>query len=279
MIKHLQISVLVDNYSNSDELKREHGLSLWIKADEQRILFDTGQSDILVENAQHLGIDFTTADALVLSHGHYDHTGGVVAVLDLNPENSVYCHPGVFMPRYSRQPDGKMKPVGINAKASNDLHKIIDRIHWVNEPSYITGDIGITGPIPRLSDFEDTGGSFYLDPEAQRPDPISDDLALWFKTTKGIVVVTGCCHSGIVNTLEHIQTIVGQKNILAVLGGLHLLNASLERLEKTCEYLKHTETGKIYPCHCTGENAIEFLRTQFGDRIIVGNVGACFQFD
>ena len=93
------------------------------------------------------------------------------------------------------------------------------------------------------------------------------------------MVVTGCCHSGIVNTLEHIQTIVGQKNILAVLGGLHLLNASLERLEKTCEYLKHIETGMIYPCHCTGKNAIEFLQTQFGDRIIVGNVGACFQFD
>jgi 7,8-dihydropterin-6-yl-methyl-4-(beta-D-ribofuranosyl)aminobenzene 5'-phosphate synthase len=250
---------------------------IWIEADDRRILFDTGQSDILNHNSEVLGIDLRAASTMVLSHGHYDHIGGVAAVRDLNPEISVYCHPGVFMPRYSRQPDGKRKPVGINAKASNDLYKIIDRIHWVNEPSYITGDIGITGPIPRLSDFEDTGGSFFLDPEAQRPDPISDDLALWFKTTKGIVVVTGCCHSGIVNTLEHIQTIAGQKNILAVLGGLHLLNASLERLEKTCEYLKHTETGKIYPCH-SGENVIEFLRTQFGCRIIVGNVGACFQF-
>jgi len=126
MIGNLNITILVDNQSSKAELHSEHGLSLWIEADDKRILFDTGQSEMLIRNAKVLGIDLRTADTLVLSHGHYDHTGGVAAVLDLNPEISVYCHPGVFMPRYSRQPDGKMKPVGINAKASNDLHKIID---------------------------------------------------------------------------------------------------------------------------------------------------------
>jgi 7,8-dihydropterin-6-yl-methyl-4-(beta-D-ribofuranosyl)aminobenzene 5'-phosphate synthase len=279
MIRNLNITILVDNQSSREDLHSEHGLSFWIEADDRRIVFDTGQSDMLIRNAEVLGIDLRTADTLVLSHGHYDHTGGVAALLDLNPKISVYCHPGIFIPRYSRQPDGKMKPVGINAKASRHLHKIMETIHWVNGPSSLSGEIGITGPIPRLCDFEDTGGSFFLDPEAQKADPISDDLAVWFKTKSGIVVVTGCCHSGIVNTLEHIQTISGQNNIVAVLGGLHLVNASLERLKNTCEYLNCVVPGKIYPCHCTGENAIEFLQTQFGDRIIVGNVGACFQFD
>ncbi|MBN1603183.1 MAG: MBL fold metallo-hydrolase [Chitinispirillaceae bacterium] len=278
MIRNLSIKILVDNKSGNEMLHSEHGLSFWIEADERRIVFDTGKSDILIGNAEVLGIDLRTAGTMILSHGHYDHTGGVAAVRGLNPEISVYCHPGIFIPRYSRQTDGKMKPIGINENASNELHKMIDRIHWINEPFYLSDDIGITGPIPRLSDFEDTGGSFFLDPEAQRPDPISDDLALWFKTTKGIVVVTGCCHSGIVNTLEYIQTITGDKNILTVLGGLHLLNASLERLEKSCEYLNRAVSGKIYPCHCTGDKAIGFLRTRFHDRIIVGNVGASFQF-
>lgn len=278
MIRNLSITILVDNKSNNAELYSEHGLSFWIEADDQRILFDTGQSDMLIRNAEVLGIDLRTAGTLVLSHGHYDHTGGVAAVCGLNPGISVYCHPDIFIPRYSRQPDGKMKPIGITEKDSNVLNSMIDRIHWVNEPFYLSGDIGITGPIPRLSDFEDTGGAFFLDPEAQRPDPISDDLTLWFKMTKGIVVVTGCCHSGIVNTLEYLKTITGQKNIVAILGGLHLVNAPLKRLENSCEYLNRAVPDTIYPCHCTGEKAIGFLRTRFQDRIITGNVGACFLF-
>lgn len=118
MIEKLSITVLLDNVSHSEGLLCEHGLALWIVAGGRRILFDTGQSEMLIRNAEVLGIDLRTADTLVLSHGHYDHTGGVADVLDLNPEISVYSHPGIFMPRYSRQPDGKMKPVGIATQAS-----------------------------------------------------------------------------------------------------------------------------------------------------------------
>jgi 7,8-dihydropterin-6-yl-methyl-4-(beta-D-ribofuranosyl)aminobenzene 5'-phosphate synthase len=273
MINRLTITIVVDNKSEKTNLLSEHGLSFWIEADEHRILFDTGQSNILSENARQLGIDLSTADALVLSHGHYDHTGGAALVLQCDQPIELYCHSGIFVPRYSRQSDGTMKPIGINFETSKALTDIIDSIHWVNEPVFISNDIGITGPIPRKSGFEDTGGSFYLDPEATNPDRIIDDLALWLRTTNGIVVVTGCCHSGIVNTLEHIKTISGHSTILAVVGGLHLLNASSERLKSTCEYLKRVVQGKIYPCHCTGDNAIDFLRAEFGDKIKAGSIG------
>lgn len=232
MIRNLSITILVDNQSNRPELHKEHGLSFWIEADDRHILFDTAQSDIIFSNAETLGIDLRSTDTLVLSHGHYDHTGGVAGVLDLNPGISVYCHPGIFIPRYSRQPDGKMKLVGINASASRALNKTFDKIHWINEPGTISEDIGMTGTIPRVSDFEDTGGAFYLDQEAKSPDPINDDLSLWFRTINGIVVVTGCCHSGIVNTLEYVKKITKQDVVHEVIGGLHLLNALQDRLEK-----------------------------------------------
>jgi len=259
MIQNLSITVLVDNISHSDNLLCEHGLSLWIEADERRILFDTGQSDVLIRNADVLGIDLRTVDTLVLSHGHYDHIGGVAAVLDLNPDVSIFCHPGIFMPRYSRQSDGKMKPIGITKQALFALQKVVDTIHWTSGPIFVSPDIGITGPIPRLSNFEDTGGAFFLDPEATKQDSIDDDLAMWLSTVKGIVNVTGCCHSGIVNTLTYIMKLADKIQMHSVLGGFHLLNASQDRLDKTRSFLSEIRMNNIMPCHCSGQKAISAI--------------------
>ncbi len=276
MIRKLTITILVDNKPGNPEVLAEHGLTLWIEADDRRILFDTGQSDMLIRNAEVLGIDLRTADTLVLSHGHYDHTGGVAAVLDLNPGISIYCHPGIFMSRYSQQPDGKMKPIGITKLASVALYQVVDSIHWTSGPTLISADIGITGPIPRLSNFEDTGGAFFLDPEATKQDPIDDDLAMWFKTLKGIVLVTGCCHSGLVNTINCTKALTDNTPIYAIVGGFHLLHASPERMEKTSDYLHLNGIEQIVPCHCTGENAVEHLNMRCGQKIIPGGSGVCF---
>ena len=207
MIDQLSITVLVDNAPGRLGLKTEHGLSLWIETESRRILFDAGQSDMLLHNAEQLNIDLSTADSVILSHGHYDHTGGIAHVLSKLCSATIYCHSSVFVPRYSRQSDGRMKPIGIDKNSSKALHDAYNRIHWVNEAINISEDFGITGPIPRNTDFENTGGDFYFDPDGNRPDPVNDDLALWFRTTKGIIVVTGCCHSGIINTLEYVKTL------------------------------------------------------------------------
>lgn len=261
MIRDFRITVLVDDHLERPGLQPEHGLSLWIEADDRKILFDMGQSNLYLNNARSLGIDPADADVLAISHGHYDHTGGVATGLKLQPSPIVYCHPGVFTPRYSRQSDGTMKPVGMTQLSSDALHRIIDHIRWVNGPTLLSDDIGITGPIPRTYNSDGTGGSFFLDPEGNRPDPIDDDMAMWFRTSEGITVVTGCCHAGLVNTLRHIQTLIPDEPVHTVVGGFHLLHASVERIEEIRFFLKSLGVREVVPLHCSGEAATRILAT------------------
>lgn len=278
MIKDVRITILVDNISNDRIFHKEHGLSLWVEADNHRIVFDTGQSDILCHNAIKCGVDFSTADSLILSHGHYDHTGGVADVLVSNPKIAVFCHPGIFIPRYSQHVDGRLHQIGIGNVTAGALHRRVDTIHWISQPTTITNHIGITGPIPRVVEYENTGGDFFLDTDATRPDSIDDDSAMWITTPKGLVVVTGCCHSGLVNTLMYIQTLTDNKPIYAVIGGFHLLNATQKRLTETCNYLKNSGVKKIIPCHCTGEKAVEYMEKECGGIVEKGHVGAVYNF-
>jgi 7,8-dihydropterin-6-yl-methyl-4-(beta-D-ribofuranosyl)aminobenzene 5'-phosphate synthase len=280
MIRDLSITVLIDNVSNPSkpELLTEHGLAFWIRADNRRILFDTGQSDKCIQNAEALGIDICSADTLVLSHGHYDHTGAIAEIVKRNPAISIYCHPGIFVPRYSRQPDGKMKPIGMTKSALNALQGVINKIHWITEPQFLFGDIGITGVIPRISATEDAGGDFYFDAEGKRKDVIIDDQSLWFNTTDGIVIVSGCCHSGLLNTIGHTFFASGCRKLKGVIGGLHLVNASVKRLDETYLRLKALSPERVIACHCTGENATEYLIKNLPSIVSKGAVGIEVKF-
>ncbi|HEX2957318.1 MAG TPA: MBL fold metallo-hydrolase [Chitinispirillaceae bacterium] len=269
----MKIVVLVDNISETPDLQTEHGLSIWIETDSHRILFDTGKSDLLEKNALCLGVDLSAADIIVLSHGHYDHTGGIAGVLEKNGSAAIYCHSGIFTPRYSRQDDGKMKPVGICEHSSTALDQAFERIHFVDSPVFLSEKIGITGPIPRNSDFENTGGDFYFDTDATRPDIICDDLALWIKTDNGLYVICGCSHSGLVNTLCYISTLTGITAFHTVIGGFHLLHASGQRMEKTCGFLSSITIRRMVPCHCTGVKQVELLKDRFGSNVDLGMAG------
>lgn len=269
----MKIVLLVDNISETPDLHAEHGLSIWIETANHRILFDAGQSDILEENADHLGIDLSTADTIILSHGHYDHTGGLARVLEKNRFAEIYCHSGVLTPRFSRQDDGLMKPIGINEHASTALYNAFDRIHFLDGPYYLSKHIGITGPIPRGNDFENTGGDFYFDIDARRPDLVQDDLAVWIQEENGLYVICGCSHSGVVNTIRYISSLTGSKNIYTVIGGFHLLHASGLRMEKTFDFISSINISRIVPCHCTGVKQVEQLKNRFGSRVDQGIVG------
>jgi 7,8-dihydropterin-6-yl-methyl-4-(beta-D-ribofuranosyl)aminobenzene 5'-phosphate synthase len=254
MIQRLKITVLIDDKGDRSDLKSEHGLALWIEADDRRILFDTGQSDALLQNARVLGIDLAEADAIVLSHGHYDHTGGLAAVLETNKTATVYCHPGAVVPRYSRRPKHTVKSIGMLPASLETLYGS-GRTHWVSQPEPIGGSVGLTARIPRATAYEDIGGAFFLDSEGKYPDPIEDDLAMWLRTDSGVVVVTGCCHSGIVNTVNYIRTLVAGKVVYCLLGGLHLMDASPDRIARTCDVLAASGIRHMMPCHCTGPEA------------------------
>lgn len=278
MIQNLAITILVDDQSNNPELLREHGLSIWIEADDQRILFDTGQSDIIINNASALGINLASADALVLSHGHYDHTGGVGPVVQSNPGIHIYCHPAIFIPRYKRQSDGSMKSIGINKTAICALHDKIDTISWVIKPAMIATGIGITGPIPRVNAHEDVGGPNFLDTQGMYPDPIDDDLSLWIETVQGTVLVTGCCHSGIVNTLEFVAKNSSCKRMLSIVGGFHLLHASLERIQWSCQSIQSFLPQRVVALHCSGEATIDYFGKKLETVFLHGETGLRIEF-
>lgn len=273
----MRITILVNDQA-AEGLVAEHGLSLWIEMDGRRILFDTGQGRALAGNARALRIDPRAADCVVLSHGHYDHGGGFPAVLGGRPGPAVYAHPASAQPRYSSEESGPL-PVGLPVEAAAALARVPEeRMHWVVEPLELDPGIGLTGPIPRDTGYEDTGGAFFLDQEGRRADPMEDDMAVWAATPKGLVVCVGCAHAGIVNTLRHALRVSGADRLRAVIGGFHLLAADEERMDKTIRDLQELDPEQVGPCHCTGDRAMERLRSAFGKRFIPVLAGTRLSF-
>jgi 7,8-dihydropterin-6-yl-methyl-4-(beta-D-ribofuranosyl)aminobenzene 5'-phosphate synthase len=273
----IAITILVDNQAGPG-LTTEHGFSLWIEADGRYILFDTGQGPALPVNARTLGVDLRQTDMVVLSHGHYDHTGGIPHVLHVAPNANVYCHPGVVQPRYSLR-NGSPKPAHMPSESMAALDRLPEKhLHWTSEAVRLSENIGLTGPIPRQTTFEDTGGAFFLDPEARHADPIEDDLALWIKTDQGLVVCVGCCHAGIINTLTHVKRLSGVATIRAVIGGLHLLNADSRRLNHTLAAMKTIPIETVIPCHCTGDRATDELEAVMGVKTRRSSSGTTHHF-
>jgi 7,8-dihydropterin-6-yl-methyl-4-(beta-D-ribofuranosyl)aminobenzene 5'-phosphate synthase len=275
----VNITIIVDNQAG-EGLIAEHGLSLWIETKDVNILFDTGQGSALGPNAEALGIDLRKTNILVLSHGHYDHTGRIEYVLGRARHVDVYCHPGAVQPRYSIR-NGKAKSIRMPKESIEAFASLPDKqLHWVQQPTMLLlpAGIGITGPIPRKTIFEDAGGPFYLDSDKERPDHIEDDMALWIWDDNGIVVCSGCAHSGIVNTLDYIWHIGNGQRIRAVIGGFHLNEADPERLNLTMAALKSFDPDIIVPCHCTGDRAVDLMRKVLGEKVSPGAAGMKYQF-
>lgn len=268
MNPEIVFTVLVDNQAHGG-LKTEHGFAAWITAGQTRILFDTGAGRALEHNAEHLNIDLASANALILSHGHNDHTGGLAAFLVRNTVARIYFGQGMAVSRYSCHQDLPPRELGIRPEDYRALlTQPVSRIRELHAHEYLVPGVGLTGPIPRRHPMEDTGGPFFMDASQQQADSISDDLALWFETDKGLVIATGCCHSGLMNTINHIRQISGQQRVRGIIGGLHLLRASEARMTETIRVLSGLKLDFLIPLHCTGELQIKALQTALGDSLV-----------
>ena len=271
------VKIVVDNKAAAGFVA-EHGFALWVEEGDRRILFDTGDRDALLPNCRKLELNFSSLTDLVLSHGHYDHSGGVESVLRATGDIQVYLHQAAMQPRYVED-EGDSKPVRMPTTSMRSLWQVPDdSIHWLTHPFRISDHMGLSGPISRLTDYEDTGGQFYYDPWGKRPDPIEDDNALWIDTPKGLVICVGCSHAGIVNTIRAIIEITGGTKIHCVIGGLHLINATNERLENTALALNEFNLGRLVTCHCTGDDATEFLQNRMDCEVVQGYAGFSFEF-
>ena len=264
MSDYVCVTTLVEDTESGTGLSGEHGLSFWIEYGDHRVLFDTGQTGLLIENAEILGVDIAKADVIVLSHGHYDHTGGLAAVLEIAPMAMVYTHPAVVQPKFGRK-GSETRAIGMSDSARQVIgaHAQDQRVVWTEQPEKAMPGIFVTGPIPRITDFEDVGGLFYLDDNCQTADTLPDDQALFLDTPRGLIVLLGCSHAGVVNTLDYIVKLSGGRHIDSVVGGMHLLSASRNRIERTVNVFRKYDVQNIGFGHCTGANAAREIRSAF----------------
>lgn len=278
MSESIRITVLVENSAHRPGLVAEHGLSFHIQAGKRSLLFDTGQTDLALINAQTLRLPLEQVEAVVLSHGHYDHTGGVPAILDVAPEARVYLHPAAFAPKFSRNQPGPARMIGMSEAAALAIRQHPGGFIETPRRTEILDGIFVTGEIPRVTTYEDTGGAFYLDADGRQPDPLVDDQALVIDLGRSVVLLLGCAHAGVVNTLEHVRQLTDGKPVSAVIGGLHLGKASGERLLNTVFCLSEARLDCLAPAHCTGEPATTRLRQSFMNIFRPADVGAVFEF-
>jgi 7,8-dihydropterin-6-yl-methyl-4-(beta-D-ribofuranosyl)aminobenzene 5'-phosphate synthase len=272
----IKITTLSENTADLGYLA-EWGLCMFIEADGVKVLFDTGAGIAAVHNAQLFGIDLSTVDRIVLSHGHRDHTGGLREVLmRMKKEVEVIAHPDIWAAKYSRRGKKPEQFSGLPFRREL-LENLGARFNMTKKPVLITDRFFTTGEIPMLSSYEEIdSGLFDKETGEMLPDELKDDLALIIDAGYGLVVILGCAHHGIINTLKHARKLAGKELIYAAIGGTHLLNASRERLEKTTADLKAMGVQYLGVSHCTGFEASAYLAHEFSERFFQNNSGGRF---
>ncbi len=279
MSSSVQITVLVENTCMSPGLIAEHGIAFWIDTGSHYLLFDTGQGKALQHNARRMNINLSLVDTIALSHGHYDHIGGLGVAVNAADHPRIFAHPDIMQLKFSKDRSGFSREVSFISLLEELTKNNGSLFNFNKEMTNPCDGFMLTGEIPRITDFEDTGGAFYLDENGQTPDPLMDDQALFFETKEGTVILSGCAHSGIVNTLEYVSKLTGNKKIHAVIGGFHLVKASPYRIEKSIEAFKQYGVQQIGLGHCTGMNAIVEFWKAFPNQCFHCTAGTRVKFE
>ncbi|MFC1900528.1 MBL fold metallo-hydrolase [Chloroflexota bacterium] len=277
----IRITTLSENTVVAPRLLAEWGLSIHIETDEANVLLDTGQIMAAGYNADVLGIELNKVDKMVISHGHHDHTGGLREVLPKMKRGiEVIAHPNIWEPKYGRRP-GSDEGVYCGMPFQQlELEKAGARFIETTEPVRITEYITTTGEVPMVTDFEPVNQNLCIKENGKLvPDPLLDDQAIILTTPEGLIIILGCAHRGMINTIYHARNITGVDQVAMVIGGCHLTGASEERIWLTIGALKEMEVGRIGVSHCTGMPAAVIMAQEFGENFFFNNAGTRIELE
>ncbi len=274
---NLELTVLCENsVAGPFGLIGEHGWSALVELRGRKILFDTGQGLGILNNATRLGKDLSSIDLLVLSHGHYDHASGIPQVASVAAPLTVICHPDVFVSRYWSK-DGARRYIGMIHRRDH-LESLGCRFKFYREFSEILPGIHVTGEVPRVTDFEPPDPHMEIKHQGENgtefsQDPLLDDLTLVVDTPKGLLVLLGCAHAGLINILTHIKKHLPDKKIHTVIGGTHLGFADKNQFDRTLRELNAFQIERLGASHCTGLQNAARLYCELGDKFFHAAVG------
>jgi len=291
MIKSLKITTIADNLVLQAGLWGQWGLSYLLeitdsKGTPRKVLFDTANDkEPFLYNIEKMELDLSDLDAIVLSHGHSDHTVATVEAVEMAGGCPVYAHPHCFLPRFYQTKEGKRIKGGVpEGQGIPDIEKVGGKVVLSEKPVEVVPGLWTTGEVPRVNDFErvsppmDGGKRIVVVDGEEVDDLILCDQSLWMEIKdSGCWVITGCAHSGAVNILEQVCKLGGFKEVSTYIGGTHLVARKNEYIMRTAKELEKYNLQLFSPCHCTGFNAMSLLHKEFGDRFAVNYCGRVFK--
>jgi 7,8-dihydropterin-6-yl-methyl-4-(beta-D-ribofuranosyl)aminobenzene 5'-phosphate synthase len=274
----LKLTILCENtVVPSADIIGEHGFAVLIETESKTYLFDTGQGHSIVHNALCLGKDLRKVKRIFLSHGHYDHTGGLKKVLNITEKIDIYAHPDIFSKRIAVLKRGGEKiNKNVGMPESKEAYEALGA-HFVFNKTFtdVAPDMYLTGEVPRLATFEKADKRLMIKKDGRLvPDPLNDDQSLVLQTPQGLVVILGCAHSGMINTLNHIKEKLPGQKIRMVIGGTHIGFLKDEQVRETIVALDDFSIEQIGVSHCTGLAQSMKLMQAFGERFFFANAGS-----
>ncbi len=276
-----RITILCENRVGRVIGTGEHGFSAFIETDQGNYLFDTGNGHGVVSNSLALNKDLRSLRKTFLSHGHNDHTGGLPEVLKLTGKVDVHAHPHIFLDRIAiLKGEGKETRRFAGLVYKKTYLEFLGANFILNQEfSEVGKRMFLTGEVPRQTTFEKNDSRLYVEIDGKMvQDVLMDDQSLVLDTGKGLILILGCAHSGMINIIHHVITKTGKQKFNAILGGTHLDFLTPDQLEESVKALKQMEIEKIGVSHCTGMRAAFRLQQEFGDRFVYGCVGTVFDF-
>lgn len=266
---------------NNDNVRRrnffaEHGLSMLIETADCKILFDTGQTSLFHKNAMTLGLDLTQINAVVISHGHYDHTGGIPEFCRINSQAPIYAHPEIFSKKWKAPKKcciDEREEIGIPWDFNSEGISA-ERFQFHQKPVHLRENILLSSTIPTVVGFEEFSGNLLVQGESGvLPDRHLDEQFMLVVIKDHAHLILGCGHRGVANSIEYAKKLLSGKKLVSLIGGMHLENIPKERLERTVHYLRQSGIQTIIPLHCTGFDATVEIKKAFGPKCMIHGTG------